>query len=127
MSEFATRAQRRAAREHKCVLCGLPIRAKAEYIHIKVLQDGRYREIRIHIHCDAILSEYAAQNGLEEIDMTSITSDIAGWITETACAVYNHEDCGRRIRQRCSCPDVLRHIVSPLVLTAALNSVKENE
>lgn len=25
MSEFATRAQRRAAREHKGVLCGLPI------------------------------------------------------------------------------------------------------
>lgn len=126
MSEFASRNQRRAVKEHKCWLCSLPIRAKAEYIHIKAFQDGRYREIRIHIHCDAILSEYAEQNELEEIDMTR-KADIGEWITETACAVFNHDDCGRRANERYSCKDVLRHIVSPLVLTAALKSVKENE
>ena len=126
MSDRTYRTQRQAAREHKCALCGKPIRPKAEFVYIKVFVDGYYREIKLHIHCDAIMNEYAEQNGLDEISMNNRGyMDI--WIRENACGVFLHEDCGREARERYSCPHVLRRIISPMLLTTALKSAKENE
>lgn len=47
----ATREWRRAAKEHRCCECGLPIHVGHTYEHFRGLWCGTWQTHRSHVHC----------------------------------------------------------------------------
>lgn len=125
MNDHTTITQRRAQKLHCCDDCGLPILRGNEYITVRGQQDGRYIYRKAHIHCDAVISAYSADAGCE-VDRSQLNT-VVKWLRDSACP-------GCTIAQRCcrigqdlfSCSTVLKHVLSPTVLSAALQSVQKN-
>lgn len=94
MADLYERRQMTARRPHKCHLCGETIPPGVWYIREKWRDDG-FREIKRHVHCDALLDEFFRSNyycmGDEYTD-----DEVWEWIREKC-----EELCGSEKRWGC--------------------------
>lgn len=130
MTEICDVQQRRARKQHSCDVCGAAILPGSEYISFRSMQDGRFWYNKSHIHCDAILNAYIRENGMElgwnELDC------VQDWIRDEVCSACSERSggCMYFMGRLYCCERVIRQLVQPTVLHAALASaaaVKEGE
>ena len=125
MSEICSVTQHKAKKNHFCDVCGKPIIPGSEYLAIRSTQDGRFWNIKEHIHCDALLNAYTKQTGLG-IDFGRLDMVVA-WLCAKACSECPIESTCRLAGQDIfTCSAALRRVLQPTVLHAAIESVKRN-
>lgn len=126
MSEYVTFTQRRAQQTHTCNDCGLPILRGNEYISIRGQRGGRYFYRKTHIHCDAVINAYSAETGCE-VDRSDLKAVVA-WLRSRTCpGCINSQRCFRIGQDLFGCKVVLRRVLPPTVLSAALQSAQRKQ
>ena len=106
MSDLYERRQVTAHRPHKCHLCSETIPPGACYIREKWRDDG-FREVKRHIHCDALLDKFFESNYNRMGDEYS-DDEVWDWIRDKCLELcgadwrldceYNPYSCERMIR-----------------------------
>lgn len=126
MSKPAEVTQRKAKKIHYCADCGKPILPGSEYICVHGRQNGGHFYRKEHIHCDAVINAYCGAMGCEVY--YERLDGVVAWIRDEVCAkCADRESCGAGGQDTFSCSVVLRRVLAPTVLYAALQSVRENE
>ena len=82
MSDMFYQSQHTARNEYACAVCGMAIRKGDEYILWKSCTGGMWDKNRVHIHCDAFVNEYTAQ---ETYDGYYDPESVIEWIQEECC------------------------------------------
>lgn len=125
MIDLCEVTQRRARKTHFCEVCGKPIVPGSEYISTKSLQEGRFVNVKEHIHCDAVLNAYTKATGAELY--YGRMDEVVVWLRDEVCSECPHESTCRMAGQDIfACTYALRRVLQPTVLRAALESVKLN-
>jgi hypothetical protein len=123
MLEFQRVEQYRARKDYQCDLCRETIRKGREYIYEVQKFDGFLQELRRHIHCDALLSACLDATGEYEYDADGIACDIDELVCD-ACEYARDDECDKA---PCfSCEIVQEALLTPTMLAAARQSVREN-
>lgn len=130
MLDFSERRQTQARKRHKCHICGKAILPGCEYIHEKQKYDGRFFDLKRHLHCDAILDAYldgSSESEYSDDAVWDFVSDICGELfAEWICTEEDYYD--KCDKQRCfECPLVFKRLLKPSLLAAMEADVKANE
>lgn len=125
MRYIADTTQQKARKIHFCNDCGKPILPGCEYINTRISHNGKKVSKKEHIHCDAVINAYCAETGnevcYERLD------PVCKWICDEVCVKCKYADeCTIGGQEMFSCRHVLTRILSPTVLSAALQSAKDN-
>lgn len=123
MLEFIRKEQYRAKKDYTCHLCGETIRKGREYIYEVNKWEGMVNDYRRHIHCDALLDAWAAETGDDEYTDTEISEYICDRVC-SRCVCGEEDECDKA---PCfSCEIVQEALLTPTMLAAARQSVREN-
>lgn len=123
MLEFQRVEQYRARKDYKCDLCGKTICKGRQYVYEVQKFYGDLQEIRRHIHCDALLDAYLCETGADEYTADSV-SDYACDLVCSGCQFGQEDECDKT---PCfSCEIVHKALLTPTMLNAARQSVREN-
>lgn len=123
MLEFVRKDQYRARKDYPCHLCGETIRKGAEYIYEVNKYDGLVSDYRRHIHCDALLDAWAAETGDDEYTDEEIGEFLYDQVC-SCCPYIEEDECDKT---PCfSCEIVQEALLTPTMLAAAKQSVREN-
>lgn len=114
--------QRKAKKEHICHICLEMIPRGAEYIYRKVKVDGKFADTHRHIHCEALVNEYASK---PYFDGHLNTSGVEEWMQEEACRKCPEWDSDEHCEKNVFfCENAIRNLLHPTVVSVAIESIK---
>lgn len=117
-----SKKQNTATKQYECHICGEPILKGNDYISIHIKDGHLHRQVRQHIHCDAISEEVCT---IKKIPYYS--DDFYDFLHQTCILSCGEEKAGIcSVGTRCNCETVCEMLLHPTVLSAAIQSIREN-
>lgn len=115
-----------ARKQYVCHMCGKIIFPGRQYILQKRKIDGRFKTLRRHIHCDAMLNAWVTDIRDPEqfwYKEDEVAKDICAHVCTSEC---NIPDTCLESLEQFSCEKCQEALLSPSVLGAAIQSVRDN-
>lgn len=116
-----SREERKAIKPHVCGICGREIVRGTRYVHITDNGSGRFRAMKVHIHCDALMQCAQRDEVAVGLDNAGIVQEWAAKQCEQHCR--SADMCGPEGRE--VCPLLLNMVLPRQVLRAAQLSALE--
>ena len=125
MIEVQNIVQRKARKRYICQLCGKAILPGRQYIYETFKGDNGFETLRRHIHCDALLDVYNSKYNFDEYyDEREVNETLWDEVCKTICNEEQRDECD--MEDLYSCDLCQRKLLSPPILGAAIQSVKDN-
>lgn len=110
--------QQKARKAYVCDVCFDEIPAGNQYIQLNTEENGRWREKKMHIHCDILRCECPDKS----IPMRGF-GQVAEWIGKEVCTECGVGECGGN---PFACGKVIDMLVPPNLKGAAQDSIRQS-
>lgn len=128
--KFIRSEQNVARMRHWCHVCEKDIFPGSQYIRDTFGEGKKHLTVCRHIHCDAMLSEWAKEccstKLIEEHKHICCEDLMQAWVRDRVCCNCK-KDCLSNVGDIVTCKQCIDKILPPSVVGAALQSIRESQ